>query len=166
MRVPSNPPALVEKIIVPSSAHVPPRSSGALQSLTTGPPVTATLRSSPPAKNATHWPSALKNGLAAPSVPSRTTASNRSSFRTNRRLDPACCPTNASVVPSGDRIAEGPRPVGNEASAPMAVSSLRGPGERSTCERDHFNSATPKPTPKRAARAQGSDASDDRRSCD
>ncbi len=63
-------------MIVSSSAHVPPRPLGASHSVTAAPPVTAIFFSLPPAKNAIHWPSGEKNGLAAPSVPASAAACN------------------------------------------------------------------------------------------
>ena len=56
------------KMIVSSSAQVPPRPAGASHRLTAAPPVTRIFFSLPPAKNAIHCPSGEKNGLAAPSV--------------------------------------------------------------------------------------------------
>ncbi len=99
------------KTIVSSSIQVPPRPFAASDSLIGAPPVTETFFNWPSAKNAIHWPSGEKNGLAAPSVPASAVACNWSSFRMNSRGWPGCCATNASVVPSGDRIADAPRSV-------------------------------------------------------
>jgi len=51
------------KMIESSSVHVPPRPLAASHSVTTAPPVRAIFFSLPPAKNAIHWPSGLKNGV-------------------------------------------------------------------------------------------------------
>src|ERR1700674_3387494 len=56
------------KMIVSSSAQVPPRAFGASHRLTAAPPVVETFFSLLPAKNAIHGPSGEKNGLAAPSA--------------------------------------------------------------------------------------------------
>ena len=61
--------AVSVKKIVPSSDHVPPRSSSASQSVTGAPPETETFFSFPSAKNAIQSPTGEKNGSFAPSVP-------------------------------------------------------------------------------------------------
>src|SRR5712671_6967718 len=91
------------KTITPSRLHVPPRLSGASQSVMTGPPMTSILLSFPPAKNPRAELSGDQKGAEARSVPASACAVSVSSERTQRRYLPSGPPaTKAIRRPSGE----------------------------------------------------------------
>ena len=61
-------------MMLSSSPQAPPRPVGASHTVRALPPSTETFFSLPSAKNATHWPSGLKNGANAPCDPGSSVA--------------------------------------------------------------------------------------------
>ena len=115
-------------MMLPSSAQAPPRGVTIVASVSGLPPRNETFFNLLSAKNPSHSPSGEKKGDVAPSVPASGLASSWLSSRVYKRTmfelsgGPTGRPTNASLVPSGDKTAAIPRPrVTSGMSAPRST---------------------------------------------